>query len=365
MMVLRLSLFLIASHAAATADEGSLLQVEVNEHSAEAVQSALTMIDQQIQSMAAPDKTHRIAINTLMKTVAREKKLTPTAKATLQNVSALLSGLLPDLANDRDLKDEELLEVLAASTACNDASVDTVQSKKTAKDASQTNHSDCRDSESDAFTARKTACDALVNWLQGLTATDCNFPDAERQYFSSWSTLLGTALAWFKDQQAVFATKDLGCDDAQTAYDSQKSLCDTAQTHFESKFCQWHVALNDMCTTRTTCHSGVLTTHQTKVDSITPLSAQRVKDAAVITHVVCLIDNLVDGVTDLTECDSVGTDTSSFNSGYANTFPPLPTMDTCDTTPAAVHPGSATWFDIYATLPDDAPHSTTGISECV
>lgn len=77
------------------------------------------------------------------------------------------------------------------------------------------------------------------------------------------------------------------------------------------------------------------------------LTEQRVKEVIVIKHVICLINNLVDGITDLEASCPLDDETSSALDQYKTTPVSADSKDNCDLVDVTPYPGSAGWEAEY------------------
>lgn len=367
---------------ASGAEESSLLQVEVDssQESAFAIQN----IGQQIAALHIPGRANQLAINSMMKTLAKSNRLDEDSRATLVNVSELLKDpILLSLAAFKGTKDGELAQVNVDVANCNTNGVDADNSLLTSSNGARDDHADCRAELFTALDGEEEACSTALAIMQVLKAEVnrlCNLPlqDNEHAGFHDVNSpeprIWDTAQADKKDHwdkievnyldrlQTLKSEYDMvdpqkiqDCLDLTAAAASKMEECTQDQDTFETKFCSFRVSRTLLCSTRNECYNNATTDHNNRWAEISALGNTRAKEACLIMHVICLIDNLiVNGTTDLNGCDHVGLDSAQCDAEYNNVEPTIPAKEACDTSLVSVYPGHPDWYSHeYSKNPDN------------
>lgn len=348
---------------AVAAEESSLLQVEVD--SSQESMFAIRNIGQQISALQIPGRANQLAINAMMKTLAKSNKLDADSAATLQNVSDLLKDpILLSLESEKISKDGELAEVDTEVASCNTNGVEDDGNKQTSANTARTDHSTCREEEFTAVINEETKCNEALGLMTATAAeVQCTYtPVVDGRPYPNAETI-AAYLNKLNELDQQYTSKDTTvrpiiqeCIDLTTTAASKMSECSQLQDQFETKFCEHRATRTALCSNRDECHTNATNAHDARWAAIGPLSTTRAKEACLIKHVICLIDNLLEhGTTDLDACDHVGLDPTECAAQYGNVEPPVPAKDGCDTDAVSVHPGAGGWYAAeYTEDPDDA-----------
>jgi len=176
--------------------------------------------------------------------------------------------------------------------------------------------------------------------------------------------------------KALTPTMIQACIDARKTLTDKTADCVTKQQAFENKFCTYKDAIITMCNSRKTCSDGHIATYNTNKPNWETASSKRAQQAAIVDHMLCLLEVLKAGSTDISACYNNGTDTTYYSGTWANTMvdPTPPTNCTTTTEIGGVwpkHPDEATWSthanSEYANLHANTPHDAgdgSGLVEC-
>lgn len=353
--------------AMAAADENSLLQAEVREHarlSEESVALAINTIGKEIGALKLEDLANKMAMDALMHSVAKVTKLTPEAEQVIGEVKQLLQDILNTLKGEKSNADISLNHVNTVVAACNTQGDATDTTLRTSQEEKKTNHTTCRAEQVSAYDADSLACTTLTNWMDSYEGgIDCVTPTPTYDHVAAWDTLIFTGEAWFTSRVTQFSEHAGPCETSAGTLTEKAEECNDLQTGFESAFCLWYDHRHTTQTDRTECWNNAKAAHDLIVDSATPNSEQRVKEARLIEHLICLITNLLSGETDLTLC--VDQADSYYENLYGNPPVVVTAIINVDLDEVAVHPGSTTWnSETYTEPPLDlakTPLYQTGV----
>lgn len=391
---------------ACASDDYSLMQqgsIALQQATANEVQGALQRIGSALRDIPYPGKMRQMAIDALMKSVSSSEKIDESTVNILQQIITLLDDILANMKAENTNDQDQLDLITNRLNNCNAAGdVAVADTKKDAEDG-HTLHNTCREQEQLDFDDDALKCSDLTSTLNAMSPTDCSaldHHDPARQsvldnngtplegttrlatyasrltLLTSWDTRLSVVSAWFSTNKQLFETKAVPCEGSTDTLSKKKTECDQAQSQYENLFCLYRLELTTQCSDLDTCWQNGLD-HQTNLtDNIKPIADQRHDEARVIEHVKCLVQKLIDGVTDHQPCEDVtAADATRYQTDYNVTYPDLPAKDDCDTTPVAVYPCGADepgcvrseWItaqfaNLATNQPDAAVNANTGVN---
>lgn len=327
-----------------------------------AIKAAIKDITDDIGKIELKGNLEKIAVDALLNDVKGVEQLDPNSIGILQNVSLLFSDILDDYQAERNQDQTSLDNIGNTIASCNSAGMALDANVSAQADASNQTHILCRDDELVLFNDDAATCLTFTDFLTHLSSPVCVKPDPTQAQIPAWDTMLSQGDSWFQTTLAGYVPKRNACV-ATTEALAQKVLdCNLLQNTFETHFCEWHEHRTSMCTTRDSCYLNAVNAQDLLWSQIYPIADVRTREAALILHMQCLLQNLIVGITDITQC--IFPDYSGLQDLYNNTNPAYPPKDTCDTTPVDIYPGHTDWYLFaYGDLSVDTPaKENTGIA---
>lgn len=299
-------------------------------------------IEEVAHSIHYKNNLEGIAVDALLKDMSQSEKLDPATVELLQNITLLFSDILTDYTANRDEDQLELDHITTVVLNCNTAGVALDVSLENQTNVSEVDHMDCRAQEEVLFDTDASTCGSFTSYLQSVTAPNCVKPDPTVANIPQWTTMIDNGDSFFQYTLQSYLPLRNACVASTNALKTQIEACHTLQNTFEGDFCQWHSHRMSMCATRLTCYNNAVVAHQLLVADIKPISDLRVHEARLIIHMQCLIQNLIIGITDHTACTI--TPYQDMQVDYNNTYPVIPDMENCSTTPVSIYPGHTDWY---------------------
>lgn len=329
------------------------------------MQEFFSNVQNQVASANIPGRGRKMAIQSLLGSVAKSGKISPDAAGVLNNVTQLFTDILADFIDDRNTDQNILDEISDNVAACIPIGVDRDQLLEQNTTNTGSAHVTCRAEEKLLFDADAEKCVAFVLLMESYKQpfVDCVKPEAAVENIGLWNDYIENGVKWFEKKPTYEEKRDQCV--ASTALLAHKNQeCDSAQTHYESTFCQWHEHRIQRCDNLVDCYDNHVSEHNDAVVRIKPIANQRVEDARMIVYITCLIELMTRNETNLDLC-SMG-DLADFQQ-YNNTYPDIPDRPLCDKSPVALHPGHVDWYYQSYTLNDDISgdtpaKETTGIN---
>jgi len=241
----------------------------------------------------------------------------------------------------------------ACTTAVNAAG--TIASASTANAEQSGMHSQC---------TPPAVCDASSNNCEDVTSTTDLTAANAGTVIAAWESWFSTSISTFQnwDNNVLTEVMQQACIDERIEHRDQRNLCNEKQTTFEANWCSFYCAVDSMCTTRESCSNGILTNYDNNIQGLQDASDLRDKQSCILMHMLCLIQELIDGKTDMTACDSNGTNTATqCHPIWGNDFTRPTAAPTCDTsTGTDGAQGSVASFGVLAEpAPGDAGWATS------
>lgn len=264
----------------------------------------------------------------------------------------------------------------ACTTAVNAAG--TIYSASTTNQEKLGMHSQC---------TPPAVCDVSLNNCEDVTSTADLTAANAGTVIAAWESWFSTSISTFSnwDNNVLTEAMQQACIDERIEHRDQRNLCNEKQTNFEGHWCSFYCAVDSMCTTRAACSSGILANYDAAIGGLQSASDLRDKQACILNHMLCLIQRLIDGYTDVSTCDNNGTNIAvQCHPIWGNDFTRPTEAPTCDTSSgtdgaqggvasfgvlAEPAPGDAGWATSsnsgYADLPANAGHGPiTACSAC-
>jgi hypothetical protein len=174
-------------------------------------------------------------------------------------------------------------------------------------------------------------CDAVSGNCEDDSATDAASHAGAN--IASWESWFTTSTSTFNTWNTVTLTEasQQDCIDKRIEHRDQVNLCNSQQTIFEGHWCLFHCAVQLMCSTRLGCSDGVLSNYDGEIAAWNTASDLRARQSCILEHMMCLIQRLIDGFTDVSTCDSNGTDSARCQLIWGNVFVRPTAADVCTT----------------------------------
>lgn len=305
-------------------------------------------------------RSEQIAVDSLLKQTDDIDKLNPETVQTLENISTLFTDILYDMIAARDEDQLELDHINVQLEACNVNGNVTDYNLEVEKNASEDTHFNCRDTEEVRFDDNTLECGTFTEFLSQLSSPQCQKPSALQSEISAWDTFLAQGDLWFQTTLVNYVPKRDTCVTTTELLTAQRTQCHQDQVSFENKFCMWLMHRQSMCSDNEICYNNTIATYEEIVEDILVISNQRVREAGMIIHMECLLRNLINGITDPSQCPfPLLPDLQEYNV----TIPDLIPMKPCDPDPYGTYPGHADWYLwAYGDLSTKTPAETnTGV----
>lgn len=387
------------------------MQVDVKTHESKAVATEAQQVFSTIHEklgLADLGSGNQLSVQALLNLAEQETLPTPNDNAAmlvlLNNVTDILHNIIwTDLQAAKDTEHADMIQYSATLVPdCLNEETTQHSSAKTDMELARTNHNACRGEEVTAWDnclhATTGKCTIAVNDASSIVSTgiafctkpsvceanvvDCGVlgdTDASTtsniETWESWFTAGKTAAS--ANSGLLTTTKIQDCIDARKALTDKTAACKTLQQTFENKFCSYKDAIITMCNARSECVDQHTGTYNTNKPNWIAASTKRAQQAAIVDHMLCLLEKLKVGDTDISSCYSNGTDTNYYASSWSNVMvDPTPPANCSTTTEIGAvwpkHPDDATWAahanSEYANLNTNTPHDDgaddTGLVTC-
>lgn len=387
------------------------MQVDVKTHESKAVATEAQQVFSSLHEklgIADLGSGNQLSVQAILSLAEQESLPTPTDNAAmlvlLNNVTDILHNILwQDLQSAKDTEYNDMIQYSQTLVpACGDNLVTAHDTAKSEMETARTAHNTCRTEEETTFdncegaaptgkctVATTNAASIVASGIAFCTkpsvcaanTVDCGtFDDSDAGTTSN----IETWEAWFtagkaaaqNNQNTLTITNIQECIDARKALTDKTASCVTLQQTFENKFCTYKDAIIDMCNSRKTCSDGHIQTYNNAKDAWVAASSKRTQQAAIVDHMLCLLEVLKAGNTDISSCYTNGTDTTLYTNTWGNTMvdPTPPTNCTTQTEISAIwpqHPDDATFAGSansgYSVLNANTPYDNgggTGLVTC-
>lgn len=308
------------------------------------------------------------AVGMIVEELSRKTQMDNNTIDMLGNISAMLDEILALLAQERDVQQAELDRIAEEINICNTAGTAQDQIYEWDIDPGRTNHTLCRADQVGDYQNETYMCQLMTEEFESIVWPTCIPPPQTGiddiwiwdDWFANWDQevqVINTSYTAVRD----------GCLEAIATHQAQITACNQAQIIFEGDFCAWRIHRHAMCTTRQECYDREVAAHNALWATILPLSEQRVREAILIVHIKCLLNNLAQGIVDRSLCDlpSVLMQDATYNATYGNQYVTPPAIQDCELDEVAIHPGHGDWHTTeYANLSNYTPHLNVSGEEC-
>jgi len=381
----------------------------------------VAVITEAMKEIPYPGKMRQMAIDALMKSVSQTTAPSPASRNLFNQALTLLQNILDDLEGDRQTQQNELQKYPNALKACNNNDDFDVENKRTTKNTKKSDHKTCRENQKTHAGYKHNNCSTLVEELKeyfcgtadGWTHTQCTsgtehgectghkttftnlntndyadrldghvkskYIDNDDSYTGSTAPTAShivqlvagvtegpgaTALAAKNFWEARIKTWDddsQNCQDAHDDFTPFHNDCDTDQEEFEFAHCNWVQAAVGQCNYLDECFHNKTESAQSTDPKIWELSDFRVRVAALIKRIMCLIRNLLhepESITDLNLCKFNATEMAKIVEQFNNSVPETVTKRDCWRPSQGAYPGD-TAHDGGNTEPLVASDTTT------
>lgn len=264
---------------------------------------------------------------------------------------AILASLLQDRADAQVIMDAFPDPVNACMIQ---ATIDTLTGLANTAANAYTNLQTCMSEEHTDMGLDDTACGTLVSTLttfhnNGVDCTPLSNYDLEENagLFQLWDDWFTQTHSELTTRHNTVSTQGAACETTSLTRAAKVAECIGLQETHGNAVCAHYSSASTYCSDYNICYSGTSTDFNTFVGSYMAISAQRVVNAAMLSYLKCLVEQLR-SQTDVT-LESLESACTAVRNGdytaYGNTAPTLPAADNCDAdrVPSPI-PGEAAFF---------------------
>lgn len=377
------------------------MQVDVKTHESKAVATETQQVFSTLHEklgMADLGSGNQLAVQAILSLAEQETLPTPTDNAAmlvlLNNVTDILHNILwQDLQTAKSTEYDDMIQYSATLVPdCINEQTGQYDTAKSEMESARTDHNNCRAAEVTKFnecegTNPDGACTIAVanaGTIAGQGIDFCTKPsvcaasttncgilgDTDAQTTTNieeWENFFTAGKQAAQDNADLLTTTKIqACIDARKALTDKTAECVLEQETFENKFCTYKDSIITMCNARKTCSDNHINTYNNAKPNWVAASDKRAQQAAIVDHMLCLLEVLKAGGTDISSCYANGTDTTYYANSWANTMVD-PTPPTNCTTTSLIggtwpqYPSHNDWVNHanseYQNLDANTPHS--------
>lgn len=386
------------------------MQVDVKTHESKAVATEAQQVFSTIHEklgLADLGSGNQLSVQALLNLAEQETLPTPNDNAAmlvlLNNVTTILHNIIwTDLQEAKDTEYSAMIQYSQTLVPdCLDEETTQHTTAKSEMESARTAHNTCRTEEETTWDnclhATTGACTIAVNDANTIVAgttdfctkpgyCDANVVDcgilgdtdaATTSNIETWENWFTSGKSTATNNQGTLTTAEIqACIDARQALTDKTEACKLLQQTFENKFCTYKDSVITMCNARAECVNDHTNTYNTNKPNWIAASTKRAQQAAIVDHMLCLLEALKAGNTDISSCYTNGTDTTYYASSWSNVMvDPTPPANCSTTTEFGAvwpkHPDEATWAahanSEYSNLHVNTPHDNgdgTGLVTC-
>lgn len=332
----------------------------------DAAESNLTALEGLLTELKTSYTTAQKQSPQIIDDISRRAGHTASRMNLLVQILAFLDIVLNALGVSMAADQITLNNVVNLPSTCNQTWYDEEANLYRAQQEAEEDYEACVNGWLDAVHWMNNNCTALTTWLSGLTEPVCQLPttystasSVRQQTIDDWDDFTQDGDLWFTTHTPLYQAKDQACTDATDLVANKIAECLGFQILYEDKRCQWVQHRFVMCDHILLCYNTGISAFNIDLSSVVAKANLRVREAAAIFHVKCLVQYMMMGLYNIALCpmpalDGTCTQPNPYLSTpmpepvcYNNTFPTAPNANTCPGASLEAYPGSNTVPDWY------------------